>query len=145
MTEVLDKPSRAKTAKTPAAPPVLTLGATIDKMWQLREDKRAAEAVTKKIESEIKDLEAAMFEKLDAQDTSKAEGRKASVSISETIVGNVEDWESFWPYIAKHKFFHLVQKRVSDPGLRELWALGKKTPGVVPFTKRTLNLRALSL
>ena len=121
-----------------------TLGATIDAMWTLRESKRDAEAVVKKLEVQIKDLEAVMFEKLDAQDTNKAEGKKASVSISETVVGNVEDWEALWPYIAKNKFFHLVQKRVSDPGLRELWALGKKTPGVVPFTKRTLNLRSLS-
>lgn len=142
MSAVLEKPAK-KSAKTAAPAPVLTLGATIDKMWQLREDKRASEAVTKKIELEIKELEIDMFAKLDAQDTNKAEGKKASVSISETVTGNVEDWESFWPYIAKNKFWHLVQKRASDPGLRELWALGKKTPGVVPFTKRTLNVRTL--
>lgn len=130
-------------AKTTKPTPVLTLGATIDKMWQLREEKRAAEAITKKIEVEIKELEVAMFEKLDAQDTTKAEGKKASVSISETITGNVTDWEAFWPYIAKNKYWHLVQKRVSDPGLRELWDLKKVTPGVTPFTKRTLNVRSL--
>lgn len=130
-------------AKTTKPTPVLTLGATIDKMWQLREEKRAAEAITKKIEVEIKELEVVMFEKLDAQDTTKAEGKKASVSISETITGNVTDWEAFWPYIAKNKYWHLVQKRVSDPGLRELWDLKKVTPGVTPFTKRTLNVRSL--
>jgi len=134
----------AKVAKIKPAP-VLTLGATIDAMWQLREDKRAAEAVTKQIELKIKELETTMFSLLDAQDTNKAEGRKASVSISETVVGNVEDWEAFWPYIAKNKYWHLVQKRVSDPGLRELWELKKVTPGVSPFTKRTLNLRSLSV
>lgn len=137
MSAVIEKPSRTK------APPVLTLGATIDKMWALRESKRAADKVVKDIELEIKELETSMFEKLDAEDTTKSQGKKASVSITETVVGNVEDWETFWPYIAKNKFFHLVQKRVSDPGLRELWTLGKKTPGVVPFTKRTLNLRSL--
>ena len=142
MSAVIDKPSRAKAPAAKAAP-VLTLGATIDKMWALREDKRAADKVVKDIEFEIKELETSMFEKLDAEDTTKSQGKKASVSISETVVGNVEDWEALWPYIAKNKFFHLVQKRVSDPGLRELWALGKKTPGVVPFTKRTLNLRSL--
>ncbi|NQW82290.1 MAG: hypothetical protein HQ445_14060 [Polaromonas sp.] len=132
-------------AKTPALKPapVLTLGATIDKMWQLREDKRAAEVVTKGIELQIKALESTMFELLDAQDTTKAQGKSASVSISETVVGDVEDWETFWPYIAKNKFFHLVQKRVSDPALRELWGMKKVIPGVQPFTKRTLNVRSL--
>lgn len=138
MTAVLDKSSRTKAV----VPPVLTLGASIDKLWQLREDKRGHDAESKKVDVQIKELEALMFGLLDAQDTSKADGKRASVSISETVVGNVEDWEALWPYIAKNKFFHLVQKRVSDPGLRELWALGKKTPGVTPFTKRTLNLRS---
>lgn len=142
MSEVLEKPTRAKPTK--AAPPALTLGASIDKMWQLREEKRALDASAKKIEAEIKNLEDSMFEQLDAQDTTKAQGKRASVSIGEVVVGNVEDWDSFWPYIAKNKFFHLVQKRVSDPGLRELWAMGKKTPGVTPFTKRTLKLLSLT-
>ena len=133
---------KTKTAALMTAP-VLTLGATIDKMWQLREDKRAAAKVVDGIELEIKELETTMFGLLDAQETTKSQGKKASVSITETVVGNVEDWEAFWPYIAKNKFFHLVQKRVSDPGLRELWALNKKTPGVQPFTKRTLNVRSL--
>lgn len=141
MTAVLEKPTRAKATKA-AAPPVLTLGASIDKLWQLREDKRGHDSESKKVEVQIKELEALMFGLMDAQETTKSEGKKASVSIGETVVGNVEDWEALWPFIAKNKFFHLVQKRVSDPGLRELWALGKKTPGVTPFTKRTLNLRS---
>lgn len=129
---VIDRPKTA-----------LTLGGATDKLWQLREDKRAAEAVVKKIETEYKALEATVLELLDAQDTTKGEGKKAGVSVSEAIVGNVEDWDIFWPFVAKNKYWHLIQKRVSDPGLRELWALKKKTPGVVPFTKRTLNLRSL--
>lgn len=141
---VVPEKTKSKAAKAKPAP-TLTLGAAIDKMWQLREDKRAASKVVDSIDTQIKELETVMFGLLDAQETTKSEGKKASVSIGETVVGNVEDWEALWPYIAKNKFFHLVQKRVSDPGLRELWALGKKTPGVVPFTKRTLNLRSLSI
>ena len=142
MTVATPAKPRAKAAPAqPAAAP--TLGATIDKMWKLREEKRENAAVLKKIDDEIALLTTEMFELLDAQDTRKAEGKQASVSISEVTVGNVEDWDTFWPYVAKHKYWHLVQRRVSDPGLRELWEMKKKTPGVVPFTKRTLNLRSL--
>lgn len=140
MTAVIEKPTRTKATK-PAAKP--TLGATIDKMWQLREDKKVAAKVVDKIDEEIKELETAMFELLDAQDTRKAEGKKASVSIGEAVVANVEDWAAFHAYIAKNKFFHLLQKRVSDPGYRELLDLGKAVPGVSPFTKRTLSVRSL--
>lgn len=121
----------------------LTIGAAIDKIWLMRENKKALEAQVKKVEGEIKEVEETIFGLLDAQDTRKGEGKKASVSINETVVTTVEDWEALWPYIAKNKYFHLVQKRVSDPGMRELWDMGKKVPGVQPFTKRTLSIRSL--
>lgn len=129
--------------KVRTKPTALTLGAASDKVWQLREDKRELDKKVKALEAEIASLTENIFEMLDAQDTRKAEGKKASISVNYVEVGNVTDWEAFWPYVAKNKFFHLIQKRVSDPGLRELWALGKKTPGVVPFTKRSLSITSL--
>jgi len=121
-----------------------TLGSTIDQAFALREKKREAEKVVKGIEDEITALNEVLFERLDEAETSKGEGKLASVSISNTTIGSVTDWEALWPYIAKHKHFHLVQKRLSDPAVRELWGMGKTLPGVEPFTKRTLNLRTLS-
>lgn len=140
MSEVIEKPRVRK-----AAPPINkpTLGATIDSMWALREKKRSLDAQVKTVEADIKLLETSMFELLDAQETRKGEGKHASVSINESVVCNVEDWEALWPWIAKTKNFHLIQKRVSDPGMRELWALGKVIPGTQPFTKRTLSLKSL--
>lgn len=149
MPEVLDKP-RARTTKSTAEKP-MTLGEATDKLWALREEKRKADAEVKRLELAIKGdadkkivgLEGIVISLLDAQGTRKAEGMKASVSINEVIVANVEDWEALWPWIAKTKNFHLIQKRVSDPGMRELWALGKVVPGAQPFTKRNLSLRSL--
>ena len=154
MPEVLEKPRASRKAtleKVTERLKPLTLGEATDKLWQLREDKRKADAEVKRLELEIKGdadkgitgMEGTVMALLDAQGTRKAEGRKASVSIGESVVANVENWEALWPYIAKNKFFHLIQKRVSDPGMRELWALKKVIPGVQPFTKRTLSLRSL--
>jgi hypothetical protein len=140
MSEILEKPARARKA---AAAPTLTLGQAADKMWLLKDEKKALESQVKGVEAQIKELEETIFGLLDAQDTRKAEGKKASVSINESVVATVEDWEALWPYITKNKYFHLVQKRVSDPGMRELWDMGKKVPGVQPFTKRTLSVRTL--
>jgi len=142
MTAVIEKTTRAKVVKTAPAP-TLTLGAATDKMWALREEKRLLAIEEKRINIELTSLETMIFGLMDAQDTRKAEGKKAGISIGEATVGNVEDWDAFWPYIVKNKYFHLVQKRVSDPGLRELWEKGKTVPGVQPFTKRTLSVRSL--
>ena len=83
------------------------------------------------------------MERLEAEGLDKASGSKATVSISANTVANVEDWDSFWSYIIKNKYTHLLQRRVSDPAYRELLEQGKRVPGVQPFVKRTLNVRSI--
>ena len=121
-----------------------TMGSTIDSLWAKREEKREAEAKIKVIESEIAVIEESLMERMDKEETAKSQGTKASVSITQAVVANVEDWAAFHAYVAKNKYFHLLQKRVSDPAVRELWDAGKKVPGVQPFTKRKLNIRSLT-
>jgi hypothetical protein len=132
-----------KTAKT-AMPRIreLAVGATIDQLWGFREQKRGLEAQVKEAEEKIKEIEEQLMERLDKEGLEKATGTKASVSITTSITADVQDWDSFFAYIAKNKFWHLVQKRASDPGVRELWEQGKKVTGVVPFTKKRINLRS---
>lgn len=120
-----------------------TMGSTIDSLWAKREEKREVEAKVKVIESEIAAIEESLMDRMDKEETSKSQGTKASVSITQATVANVEDWAAFHAYVAKNKYFHLLQKRVSDPAVRELWDAGKKVPGVQPFTKRKLNIRSL--
>jgi hypothetical protein len=147
MSAVLEKPSRTKVvAQVKAVLKGGTIGSVIDDMWALREKKRAAEAVVKKIEDEILAQEEIVFKRLDEEGLKKADGTKASISIGEATVASVTDWDALWAYAAKHKYFHLFQKRVSDPAWRELMekSKGKGVPGTEPFTKRKLNLRSLS-
>lgn len=129
------------TAET-ATRPVAT-GALIDEYWAVREEKRRLEADIKEAETRIEAIEKALMEKMDKEGIDKATGRKATASITTNVVADVQDWDALWPYIAKNKLWHLVQKRVSDPAYRELLELGKKVPGVAPFAKRKLNLRSL--
>lgn len=120
----------------------LTVGQKIDKMFDLREKKRALEAQVKELEGQLTDLESQLMEDMAAQGVDKMSGTKASVSITTSTVANVEDWNEFLTYVYKMKYGHLLQRRVSDPAYRELLEQGKKVPGVSPFTKERLNLRA---
>lgn len=132
----------ATKAKAEARP--ATTGAIIDNIWALREKKREMEAQVKELEGQIKAKQDLLMERMQTEGIEKATGTKASVSLNSTVVADVQDWDAFWPYIAKNKFWHLVQKRVSDPAYRELLDLGKKVPGVQPFTKHTVLVRTLS-
>lgn len=120
-----------------------TIGDLIDKAFALRERKKEIEAQLAEIDGQIEGVQEQLMEKLEGQGISQSRGARASCSITKSVTGNVTDWDALWPWIAKNKFFHLVQRRLSDPSYRELLESGKKVPGVEPFTKKRLNLRAL--
>ena len=122
----------------------LAVGATIDQIWAVREEKRNLEAQVKEASARIEELETQLMERLEKEGLDKATGTKASVSIGTSVVADVQDWDSFWAYILKNKYTHLLQRRVSEPAYRELLDAGKKVPGVQPFTKRKLNVRTVA-
>lgn len=129
-----------KTVKTRAP----SVGAVIDQIWAVREEKRRLEAQVKEVALKIEELETALMERLEAEGLDKATGTKASVSVGSSVVADVQDWDAFWGFIFKNKYTHLLQRRVSEPAYRELLDAGKKVPGVQPFTKRKLNVRTVA-
>lgn len=130
------------TAKTTKAPTTLLKGTTVDKLVGLRNKKRDLEASVKSLEGQIEELQSQLLEEMETAGVDKFSGKLGTVSISTNVVANVEDWDALYPYIAKNKLWHLLQRRVSDPAYRELLDAGKKVPGVQPFSKKRLNLRA---
>lgn len=132
------------TSTTPAKVAVRLgpIGPTIDKLNDLREAKRALEAKIKVIEEEYGVLEEQLLAKFEAEGTDKGSGKNATASVTRSIVGAVSDWDAFNAYVHKNKFYHLYQRRLSDPAIRELFEQGKKIPGCAPFEKKRLNLRS---
>lgn len=121
-----------------------TLGILIDDLQNRREQKRKLEADLKLIQDGIEQAEQAVLAAMDKAGLDKATGKLASVSVSENIKPSVEDWDAFYAYIGRHKFWHLLERRPSVTGCRELFETKGKIPGVVPFKKRSINLRTLS-
>jgi hypothetical protein len=120
-----------------------TIGSRIDSLNELREQKRQLEEQIKVIEGSYHTLEEALMEDLKTQGMDKATGKKATVSISSITVGNLVDDKAFFAYVKKTGYFHLMQRRLSDPAIRELLESKGSIPGVEPFVKKRLNLRAL--
>lgn len=121
----------------------MTLGSAIDALWALREKKRKLETQVKEIEATIADSETQVMELMDKEGVEKTTGKKASVSITSNVVPQVEDWDAFYAYIHRNKYYHLLERRPSVTGCRELFETKGKLPGVLPFTKRKLNLRTV--
>lgn len=129
----------ATSAKATKKPP--SLGAQIDALFNLREKLRAIQQQEKEQMELIGAAEIVLMETMEREGVDKSTGKLATVSISETVTGNVVDWDAFWAYVFKNKYSHLLQRRVSDPAIRELFETKGKVPGVEPFTKRKINLR----
>jgi len=132
------------TALKPATK-ALTLGKAIDTLWELREVKRAKEAEIKEVEGKIAAAESTLFERLDAEDTESGKGKSASVSITSATCFNIADFDLFSKYVAKTKYFHLFQRRVSEVAAREIFESKGQLPGLEAYTKRRINLRSLAV
>lgn len=120
-----------------------SIGSQIDGMFKLREQKRALEAKVSEVEQKIAAAEAVLMELMDKDGTTKVTGKLATVSISESTVPQVTDWDELYKYLLKKKALYLLERRPSVTGFRELFTAGVKVPGVTPFNKRKLNLRAV--
>lgn len=120
-----------------------TIGAKIDKLHALREQKRALEAQVKDVASDMAALELELIEQMDNEGVTKSTGTAATVGISTSVKPSVEDWDAFYAFIHRRKYYHLLERRPSVTGCRELLETKGKIPGVVPFTQRKLNIRSI--
>lgn len=120
-----------------------TLGARIDQLHGLREQKRTLEQQVEAVKQQMGKLEAELIELMEREGVSKSTGRMATVSVTQSVKPTVEDWDAFYAFIKRHDYFHLLERRPSVTGCRELFETKGKIPGVVPFTHKTLRMNSV--
>jgi hypothetical protein len=120
------------------------LGTLVDNLFDLRAKKGAIQAQIKVLEEDETRLEQQVIDALNAQGLDQARGKKATVSISETDVPQVVDWDEFHAFLIRRKVPHLLQRRVAPNAYREMQAIMKTSqplPGCTDFAKISLNVR----
>jgi hypothetical protein len=121
-----------------------TIGGKIDQLHALREQKRALEEKIKMLSDQMDSLESELISDMQAEGITRSTGTAATVSVSEVVRPSVDDWELFYNYIHKNRYYHLLERRPSVAACRELFETKGTIPGVVPFTQRKLNIRSIS-
>lgn len=131
---------------TPAAqlPAAVTLAELATRRDELREQHREVQTEEKRLKALLDDNEQEIIDQLDAQGVTRSGIGPFSMSISETVVGNVEDWDSVYAFIKDNDAFYLLQRRLANAAYKELLDNGDTIEGVAPFTKRSLNFRKSS-
>lgn len=120
-----------------------SIGSMIDNLDKIRDKKRGLDEQVKDLEAQYRELTEKILDRMASENMPKASGRRATVSRSETIVGQLEDWEALTKYIGRTKNFQLFERRISAAAFRELFEKKGEVPGVKPFTKVTLKHTSL--
>ncbi len=115
----------------------------IDKRLAIRQALADLQEQEKHLKEQQEEVDYQLMQKLEADGLKKFSNDQATISISEQIVPQVEDWDAFQAHILQTGEFELVQRRAAVKAYRELREAGVEVPGVVDFTKRGLNVRAI--
>lgn len=109
----------------------------IQKQIHANFEKRAKEVKVK-----IDELETQIIHEMADRQLEKAGCDGTTVEPLRAVYPHVEDWAVFGDFILENRYLHLLERRPTVTGYRELLLLGRDVPGVVPFTKIKLSVRS---
>jgi hypothetical protein len=117
-----------------------TLGACVDHLYKLREQRLAAQKKvdeTKGVEEALKNHILTNFQQADVEG---ARGKLASASVQRRVVADVQDWEALHKWVAKNDAWDMLQKRVNDTAYRARLDENVEVPGIEPYTVVSLSI-----
>jgi hypothetical protein len=119
------------------------LGACADRLYELREKRLAAQKLTDEIDAEEKAMKEHLISTLPKSKASGVAGKFVRVTVVTKTVPRVDNWDKFYGFVKKTGRFDLMQRRLSDAAITEIWEAGKKIPGVDSFKYATISMNKL--
>ena len=123
--------------------PPKALGTCADKLYEIRQQRLAAQKVVEKLTEQETALKEHIIQTLPKSESSGITGKVARVTIVKKIIPQVADWDKLYKHISRTKSFELLQRRVSDTAVKERWENGKQVPGVDHFTIVTVGINKI--
>jgi len=120
--------------------PERNIGECIAYLYYIKQKKARINKITKKLNEMAEATELLLIKKIKEQGVEGLHSGNISASISEETFGNIKDFEAFETYMKDSDSLFLLQRRLSQVAIRDLWASGETIPGVEAFTKTTLSL-----
>lgn len=130
-----------------------SLAAGADLLWQLQQKRSDAQKVADAIEAQEKAVKNWLIDNLPKSDASGVAGKLCRVTAVRKEVPRVEDWSKVYAGIvsdyqrhAKKKdgqqdgAFSLLQRRLGEGAVKEMWEAGLAIDGVGKFTAVTLSV-----
>jgi len=121
----------------------MTLNELIEQRTALKAELDAVNSTVKAVKEQMDANEQLVFKALDEAGIKRIANDSASLSINESIVPEVVDWDKFHTYILDSGDFSLIQRRASSTAYNELLKTGASVPGIEPREVRRLNFKSL--
>lgn len=120
----------------------MTLGAKMDALFKLKAKHKKAQEAADTIKKDVTAAEEELMGLMLDTGVEKSTSKGGTISVSKSLVPSVTDWDKYYAYIHKNKYYHLLERRPSATGCRELFEMGKQVPGVEPVTRMSLRYTA---
>jgi hypothetical protein len=121
----------------------INFGELADALYAKNEEISQANAVVKDLETEKREIENTLLLAMQDAGTNIVRGSSATVSISENVRPQIQDFDAFTKFVLRRKALHLFERRIASTAYRELKDElgGKPVPGLSEFTQVRLNVR----
>jgi len=114
----------------------------VKKLWTLREQLRTLAKTEKELREAYNETSIALLSQLDTMGVDSLRTSVARVSITESQIAKLADWEAFTQYVLDNNAFHLLQKRPAANAIKELHTIsGELPPGIDLIQIREISMR----
>jgi hypothetical protein len=126
-------------------PTQMNLGKLGDALYAKNEQIALANEAVKVLEGEKRELEAQLLAAMTTAGTDIVRGDLATVSVSELMRPQLQDWAKFEQFVLRKKALHLFEKRIAVNAYKEMKESlhGKDVPGVTEYNYQRLNVRKI--
>ena len=121
----------------------MSIGSQIDEYAKLRKEKAALSKQLDDLNKKIVACEQELIDSLSGQSMSKASGYLATVSVGESEIAVVKDWQILYNHIVESGSFELLQKRLSNRVALEAISVNGGLPGTEVIKQPKLNFKSL--
>lgn len=130
------------------APDMLAVGSPLPKSIglcaDLYSDVRALRLMMEKevevIQARETEIKNHIIDNLSKSDDTGAAGKRFRAQIVMKEVPQLADWAAFTGFVMAYDRFDLIQKRLGEKAVKDMWEAGETVPGVAKFNTPTVSI-----
>ena len=117
-----------------------SIGICADLYHDVRELRLSMEKEVEAVKARENEIREHIISNLSTSDDTGAAGKRYRAQIVVEVKPKVNDWNKVWDYVYHHNRFDLLQKRLGEKAVADLWADGVEITGI-----EKMNLKSVSI